>query len=101
MSEKILVEAYENAKSLFETELTDDEDKRVIVRDKSSLEDLQQVLAVAKAKYDAKQTSTAREWLGIFSSKVMFYAGVFDVLIQQYPQYVSLAWGAMRFLFAV
>jgi hypothetical protein len=72
-----------------------------MVREKSNLEDLRQVLAVAKANYDAKQTSKAREWLSIFSSKVMFYATVFEVLIQQYPQYVSLAWGAMRFLFAV
>jgi hypothetical protein len=48
-----------------------------------------------------KQTSKARKWLGIFSSKIMFYASILDVLVQHHPEYVSLAWGAMRFLFAV
>jgi hypothetical protein len=31
----------------------------------------------------------------------MFYAFVLHVLVQQNPQYVALAWGAMRFLFGV
>jgi hypothetical protein len=101
LSENILREAYENAKSIFTEELTEDENKKTFVRENSGLEDVLQTLAVAKAKYDAKQTSKARKWLGIFSSKVMFYASVLDVLVQHHPEYVSLVWGAMRLLFAV
>lgn len=67
----------------------------------STLEDVLQTLALAKAHYEAKHTSKARKWLGIFSSKVMFYASVLDVLVQHHPEYVSLVWGAMRLLFAV
>ncbi len=65
------------------------------------LEDVLQTVAAAKARYDSKQASKARKWLSIFSSKVMFYSSVFDVLIQQYPEYVYLVWGAMKFLFTV
>jgi hypothetical protein len=100
-SQTILKEAYENAKSIFETELTSDEKKKLFLDGKSSLEDVRKTLATAKAHYDTKKTSKARKWLSIFSSKVMFYASVLDVLVQQNPQYVALAWGAMRFLFGV
>jgi hypothetical protein len=29
----------------------------------------------------------------------MYYANIFDVLAQHHPEYVALAWGAMKFLF--
>jgi hypothetical protein len=100
-SQTILKAAYENAKSIFETELRADEKKKFFLQGNSNLEDVRKTLATAKAHYDTKKTSKARKWLGIFSSKVMFYDSVLDVLVQQNPQYVALAWGAMRFLFEV
>jgi len=31
----------------------------------------------------------------------MFYSGIMDMLSQQHPEYVALAWGAMKFLLVV
>jgi hypothetical protein len=100
-SENILREAYENATSAFKEEFAEDEKKSNPMGENSTLEDVLQILALAKARYEAKHTSKARKWLGIFSSKVMFYASILDVLVQHHPEYVSLVWGAMRLLFSV
>jgi hypothetical protein len=99
--ENILREAYENATSIFNAELTGEEKERTLMGKNSTLEDVLQALTAAKARYEAKHTSKTRKWLGIFSSKVMFYASVLDVLVQHHPEYVSLVWGAMRLLFSV
>lgn len=40
-------------------------------------------------------------WLSKFSSRARFYSNIIDVLVQHHPEYVSLAWGAMKFLFVV
>ena len=102
-AEELLREAYENAKSIFTTELTADESKRLFLHEvgSSGIEGVCQTLAAAKTKYEEKSNSKAKKWLSIFSGKVMFYAGVLDVLVQHHPEYVSLVWGAMRLLFAV
>lgn len=99
-SDHILKEAYEAGKSVF-TELSHTENIRLWVEDQPSLDGLRQVLEMAKASYESKPTSKARKWLAIFSSKVAFYGAVLDVLSQHHPEYVSLAWGAMKFLFMV
>jgi hypothetical protein len=39
--------------------------------------------------------------LSKFSSRICYYGQIFDVLVQHHPEYVSLAWGAMKFLFVV
>jgi len=31
----------------------------------------------------------------------MYYGNIFDVLAQHHPEYVALAWGAMKFLLVV
>ena len=31
----------------------------------------------------------------------MYYGNIFDVFAQHHPEYVALAWGAMKFLFVV
>jgi hypothetical protein len=35
------------------------------------------------------------------SEKIVHYGNVFDVLAQQHPEYVSLAWGTFKLLFIV
>lgn len=65
------------------------------------MSDVTKALNLSKLKYENKPTSKARKWLAIFSEKVTYYNTVLDVLVQQYPEYVSLAWGAMKFLFIV
>lgn len=63
--------------------------------------DLLDAINTAKKNYDSKPSSKARKWLSILSSKVTYYGSIMDVLVQQHPEYVSLAWGAMKFLFVV
>ena len=33
--------------------------------------------------------------------RVQYYGNVMDVLVQHHPEYVSLAWGTMKFFFVV
>ena len=56
----------------------------------------------AKSRYDqTHQNKKVGKWLSRFSSGVQYYGNIMDVLVQQHPEYVSLAWGAMKFLFVV
>lgn len=48
-----------------------------------------------------KYATKARLWLTGLSEKIVCYGNIFDVMIQQYPQYVSLAWGTFKLLFVV
>lgn len=36
-----------------------------------------------------------------FSRRVAYYGTVLDVMVQHHPEYVSLAWGALKFIFGV
>ncbi len=71
------------------------------VRDKACMTDITALLADLQQKDDNKPESKARKWLAVFSRKIIYYGTVLDVLVQQYPEYVSLAWGTMKFLFIV
>ena len=56
----------------------------------------------AKALYDtAHEDSKVGRWLSRFANRVTFYGNIMDVLVQHHPEYVSLAWGAMKALFVV
>ncbi|KAI0523917.1 hypothetical protein F5B22DRAFT_592503 [Xylaria bambusicola] len=51
-------------------------------------------------KYEARRKhSEARTCLHAFAQRVSFYGNILDVFVQHHPEYVSLAWGAMKFLF--
>ncbi|TVY62921.1 hypothetical protein LSUE1_G006129 [Lachnellula suecica] len=90
---------YEAAKTKLLVELTPRERELLAYHSTTSMDSLLLILASAKKKYEDKPACKARKWLGVLSSKVIHYGTVLDVLVQQYPQYVSLAWGAMKFLF--
>jgi hypothetical protein len=100
-SDEIIRHAYNEAKAIFSTELTKDESKLTWLRDKTCMADIIALLADLQQKYDNKPESKARKWLATFSRKIVYYGTVLDVLVQQYPEYVSLAWGTMKFLFIV
>ncbi|MCJ1423674.1 hypothetical protein MMC29_001558 [Sticta canariensis] len=63
------------------------------------MHDVQDTLMNAKRAYDSKPASKARKWLVKFSSNLIYYGNVLDVLVQHQLDYVSLAWGAFNFLF--
>jgi hypothetical protein len=92
---------YEAAKAKLLSELSPKEYERVIYESATSVDTLAVLLKEMKCRYEGQPTCKARKWLEVFSSKVVYYGTVMDVLVQQYPQYVSLAWGAMKFLFMV
>ncbi|GAP85126.1 hypothetical protein SAMD00023353_2200570 [Rosellinia necatrix] len=70
------------------------------INSQSGPEDVLAIVAECMKKYEARRKSpTARTWLREFSQRVNFYGNILDVLVQHHPEYVSLAWGAMKFLF--
>ena len=100
-SSDILREAFEQAKTIFSEELTRDECKRIWITTQPSFDDLKDTVANTLKSYDNKTLSDTRKWLHQFSSKIIYYGNVLDVLAQHHPEYVSLAWGAFKFLFIV
>ena len=66
------------------------------------MDDVYEAVVEAKVCYEKNnEHSKARIWLARFSGRVLFYANILDVLCQQHPEYVSLAWGTFRLLFVV
>ncbi|OAG16202.1 hypothetical protein CC77DRAFT_391926 [Alternaria alternata] len=67
-----------------------------------SLNDLEIILNEARSKYEQQhEDKKIAKWLSQLSSRICHYGQIFDVLVQHHPEYVSLAWGAMKFLFVL
>lgn len=98
-------EAYQEAVALFKKTLTKDSAKRQLADDilsTSTLGDVFNVVLHAKKRYeDAVSHSKTREGLTMFSQRLLYYGNIMDVLVQHHPEYVSLVWGAMKFIFGV
>lgn len=95
-------EAYDKAVELFEKKYTKDEAKARRVKGAHGICDVLGIVAEAQAKYQGRvEESKVRRWLGVLSSRVMYYGQIMDVMSQHHPEYVSLAWGTMKFLFVV
>jgi hypothetical protein len=86
---------------MFQQELGDGDDDLLWIGQILSIDDVNRVVLRAKSKYDSKPNSKARKWLGIFSTKLMYYSPVLDILSQYHSEYVSLVWGVMKFMFMV
>lgn len=97
--QSLVQEVYDNAVDLFKTRYTSSEEKRRWLADKHTFHEVQATVLVAKAKYDSRTQSKARKHLHKFSAGFMYYGRVMDMLVQQQPEYVSLAWGTMKLLF--
>lgn len=68
----------------------------------ASIDDLLAVVKDAQSRYDAEDKhQRTQKWLVKFSKRVHHYGNTMDVLCQHHPEYVSLAWGAMKLLFTV
>jgi fatty-acid desaturase len=94
--------AYEEAVALFKRELTQDECKRIWLRDKSNMDDVQQAIRKARDEYEREnKKSKVRTWLSRCALRIVHYGNVMDVLVQGWPDYASLVWGGLKFLFLV
>ena len=95
-------EDFNKAVELFGSTITKNSQKKAAVQDASSLEDIRRTVLEVKIRYDtAHEHSKVSKWLSKFSNHVQLYGNIMDVLVQHHPEYVSLAWGAMKFLFVV
>ncbi|KAI1742632.1 hypothetical protein F4680DRAFT_411276 [Xylaria scruposa] len=64
----------------------------------ASIEDVISDIRDAQAKYSSRPNGKTWKWATRLSGKIMFYSQVLDVLAQHHPEYVSLAWGAFKFV---
>jgi hypothetical protein len=72
------------------------------VEGKTTIQDVRSVVEKAKSKYESmSEEKNARRWLRTFSTRVMYYSPVFDMLSQHHPEYVALAWGSVKFVLMV
>jgi hypothetical protein len=67
----------------------------------TKIEDMIDSLNESERKYRHRRDSKALKWATRLSSKIMFYGQILDVIFQHHPEYVSLAWGTMKFLLVV
>lgn len=77
------------------------EQKTLITRSQS-MEDVQSLVTATLGKYEAtKASSKIRRWLERTSEIICHYGTILDVFVQHHPEYVSLAWGALKLIFSV
>ncbi|KAJ3485893.1 hypothetical protein NLG97_g6728 [Lecanicillium saksenae] len=93
-------DAFTRAKAQVLAEGPKEEHQKILANQHVSMEQFKSTLADAQEQYQAKHTSKAFKWLHELSTRVMHYGVVLDVLVQHHPEYVSLIWGAFRFMFS-
>ena len=77
-------------------------EKRRLILEATTLRDIVDVVAAAQNRYVNEHTkSQTRTCITELSKRVCYYGKVMDVLVQHHPEYVSLAWGAMKLVFGV
>ena len=95
-------EAFDRAKEIFSNSLRSDQQQQIFCHDNNNIEELHAIVNKAKEGYERRrQKGKARQWLSSFSSRLLYYGAVLDTLAQHHPEYVSLAWGAVKFVFIV
>ncbi|KAK8240491.1 hypothetical protein HDK90DRAFT_479884 [Phyllosticta capitalensis] len=99
LSNNLAEEAFNKAVSLFKSDFTNDDCKRIWLQDKNTIAHVHQAVDNAKRIYEAKGQSKARKWLTKLSGRIQFYGAILDALVQHHPEYVSLVWGAFKFVF--
>ena len=94
--------AYLEARTLFRSSLNDEEYNLIFPPKTMTIHDVEEAVIAAREKYQNRSgQSKARKWLANCSKRVMYYGVIMDTLSQHHPEYVSLAWGALKFLFIV
>ena len=78
----MLSESYTSAVTLFKEKLTKSECEIIWAEKHTGIGDLQAALQEAKKKYDNRKAhqSSVRTWLSMFSSRLMYYGGILDVV---------------------
>ncbi|CAD6593390.1 MAG: hypothetical protein ASARMPREDX12_007126 [Alectoria sarmentosa] len=98
-SQTMLEEAFRKAKEIFTDEAGLDASRRGLWETETSMLDVHRELLRAQDVYVSNAQCKARKWLVALSERITYYGQIFDVLVQQHPEYVSLAWGTFKFVF--
>ncbi|KAF1998907.1 hypothetical protein P154DRAFT_621387 [Amniculicola lignicola CBS 123094] len=94
--------AFEECLEIFKQKLTADPKKRLRIDSlkAAKLQDVIDEVVKAQDQYEAKhQDSKTKKCIIAFSKRVHYYGKIMDVMVQHHPEYVSLAWGAMKIVF--
>jgi hypothetical protein len=69
----------------------------------TTIDEIWVIVQQVKEKYDNKceEHTGARASMERLSCRVMYYGKVFDSLAQHHPEYVGLAWGAVKLVLMV
>jgi hypothetical protein len=99
----IAAEAYQTGIEHLKNELGIPLNGSVPTGSTASAKDVLVIVETAKRKYEDKSNdhNSTRQWLERFSSRVMYYGKIFDTLAQHHPEYVALAWGAVKLVLTV
>ncbi|RTE76948.1 hypothetical protein BHE90_008566 [Fusarium euwallaceae] len=93
----IVEQAFQEGRKRFTSSLTSDADKAKVATSAATIQDIQALALNSLAKYsDEQRFSTTRKWLQRIISRVHYYGNIMDVMVQHHPEYVALAWGAMK-----
>ncbi|KAH8166169.1 hypothetical protein CIB48_g2099 [Xylaria polymorpha] len=96
----IFEDAFNDAKAKFSFQPSQDKRKVDVLRSKQSLQEVQDIVTQSMAKYEERnKDSKARKWFERFSKKIVFYGNILDVFVEHHPEFVALAWGAMKLVF--
>ncbi|KAK0625593.1 hypothetical protein DIS24_g11089 [Lasiodiplodia hormozganensis] len=96
----IAQDAYELALTSIQTEFADDRKALTLICGKTNIEDIEVTVASIKKTYEDRpgRWKGVREILHQVSLRVVYYGKIFDALAQHHPEYVSLAWGTLKFV---
>jgi hypothetical protein len=69
----------------------------------TSIADVENTVVKARREYEAKgqKRQTVLIWLNKLSLGIRYYSQALDMLAQHHPEYVALAWGAVKFVLTV
>ena len=94
--------AYHEARTLFRSSLNEEEYNLIFPPETTTIHDVEEAVTAAREKYENRSgQSKVRKWLANCSKRVVYCGVIMDTLSQHHPEYVSLAWGALKFLFIV
>ena len=98
-SPDIASQAYKAAVVTFKQELGNGHNA-LLLGTATCMDDILAAINDTRAQYALNQSKWNKisEWLDLASSRVMYYSNVLDALAQHHPEYVSLAWGAIKFV---
>lgn len=95
--------SFRSALKSIKDEFADDQKALEIIDSKTTIEDIQATIARIKKSYDERpgRWQATRDILRAVSERVIYYGNIFDILAQHHPEYVSLAWGTLKFVLMV